>query len=124
MQFLSRKICIIDDEPLLCEILKEYLNMNFEVDIYQDSKSAPLAKNFYDYDLYLCDVIMPDTDGVELLKMVTSRNDKAFFVFMTGSIDLDKSFMQLVDNQRVHILNKPFDSLEQVRDLISNLLQR
>lgn len=119
---IAKKVCIIDDEPLLCDILKDYLSASFEVDVYSDPLAFFEVVESTNYDLYLCDVKMPYYDGVEILNLVSEKHKNKQFVFMSGSISLGKEFMNLIDNENVYFLSKPFDSLEEVDGLLQNLL--
>lgn len=119
-----KKVCIIDDEPLLCDILCDYLSTTFNVDSFSDSSAFCNEVKQTDYDLYLCDVKMPNTDGVDVLNFINKKHKNKCFIFMSGSISLGKDFMDLIDNENVYFLSKPFVSLDQVSGLIQSLLLR
>lgn len=120
----KKKVAIIDDEPLLCEILKDYLSPSYQVDTFSDPCAFCVDPDINNYDLYLCDVKMPKTNGVDVLNTISTLNFDKHFVFMSGIIDLEDDVLGLVDNDRVYLINKPFDSLEQVDHLIQSLLLR
>lgn len=70
------KILIIDDDPKLGNLLKDYLgSFHHEVDYLTDATKCidQLVKKAY--DLAILDIMMPDIDGFELCKEIRKTND-------------------------------------------------
>lgn len=66
----SNKILVVDDEEILCEVLKLNLeNEGYEVDT-ADSAEQALLMNLSQYDLVLLDVMMGEISGIKLAKMM------------------------------------------------------
>ncbi len=65
------RIFVVDDEPDMVELLATILRSDgFEVETETDGRSA-LARVLADPpDLFLLDLMMPDLDGMELLKLL------------------------------------------------------
>jgi len=72
---MKRKILIVDDEEVIRKILKIHLDkLGYEVREAVDGEQAieELAKG--DYDLLICDVLMPKKDGWEVIKEAKSNS--------------------------------------------------
>lgn len=64
------KILVVDDEEILCEVLKLNLeNEGYEVDTAESAEQA-LSMNLPRYDLILLDVMMGEISGIKLAKMM------------------------------------------------------
>lgn len=70
------KILVIDDEPAIRRILREILeHEQYQVDDAESAVEAlPLAKE-NEYDAILCDIKMPQMDGIEFLEEVKQFSD-------------------------------------------------
>ncbi len=67
----GKRILVVDDEPDMVDLLATILKSDgFQVDTDTDGRSA-LARLLADPpDLVLLDLMMPDLDGMELLKLL------------------------------------------------------
>jgi len=120
------KILIVEDDPNIRESLQEI----FELAGYQ-TKTSCNGREGYDSiieefpDLVVCDVDMPELDGLELLGAINQRfKDKVVppFVFLTAKVepqDVRKGMSLGADD---YIL-KPFDHL-QVLDIVRMRLDK
>jgi Response regulators consisting of a CheY-like receiver domain and a winged-helix DNA-binding domain len=71
------KILIVDDEEILCEVLKLNLeNEGYEVDTAESAEQA-LLMNLPQYDLLLLDVMMGEISGIKLAKMMKKDHTTA-----------------------------------------------
>ncbi len=77
---------IVDDEPALLEISKQYLENNAGISADTASSAADalqlIEKN--DYEIIVCDYQMPSMDGIELLKRIRSARSDIPFILFTG----------------------------------------
>ncbi|MDD2799219.1 MAG: response regulator [Bacteroidales bacterium] len=83
----SNKILVIEDEPILREEISEMLSFEgFDVYSAENGRVGLQTALIHRPDLILCDIMMPEMDGVELLK--TIRENEAIrltpFIFMTA----------------------------------------
>ena len=72
---MKRKILIVDDEEVIRKILKIHLDkLGYDVREAVDGEEAieELAKG--DFDLLICDVLMPKKDGWEVVKQAKSNS--------------------------------------------------
>ena len=69
----KKKILIIEDEVALLYALQSKLTIEgFEVEAYSTGKEGLKAIKESKFDLLILDIILPDTDGFEILKTVKS----------------------------------------------------
>jgi YesN/AraC family two-component response regulator len=86
-------VLLIDDEPEILEILKEFLEFkNHTVTTAPNGKQAldlVLADN--DFDIAFSDIIMPKMDGLTFLEKVRSNNLSLPVILISGQADLESS---------------------------------
>ncbi len=112
------RILVIDDEPLVCEGIRRALR-NHDVTISSSGRDATDLCMSGEFDLVLCDVMMPEVSGMDVFSRVRrERPDIAQrFVFMTGGAftPTARAFLESVDNEQII---KPF-SLRDLRSLVA-----
>jgi CheY-like chemotaxis protein len=105
-----RRILVIDDEPLLGELVKSVLD-GFEVETDTTATAALVRlREGVAFDRILCDVMMPDVTGMDFYEQV-SEDVRSKIVFVTGGTFTERAraFLARVPNRR---LLKPFDVSE------------
>jgi two-component system, sensor histidine kinase and response regulator len=111
------KILVIEDQPDIRMTLLEILEAeNFETRSAENgAQGIQLAKHNH-FDLILCDVMMPDVDGHEVLQTLRQKPETATvpFVFLTAKATMDE-VRQGMNLGADDYLTKPFtrDSLMQ-----------
>jgi PAS domain S-box-containing protein len=118
------RLLIVEDEPVVARLLERVLSRDHDVDLAADGVDAlNLLSLNHDYDIVLCDVMMPRMNGMELFEQVTRENAElaARFVFMTGGATRPdvQGFLDSVPNEKLY---KPF-SVPAVKSLIGHLAQ-
>lgn len=118
------RVLVVDDEPPLGRALTAALLGEHDV-VCATSGEAALERLASDdrFDVILCDLMMPDLDGMELWKRVrAARPDLADrFVFITGGA-FSPEATAFLDEGRPH-LEKPFD-MPKLRALLRKRAQR
>jgi two-component system NtrC family response regulator len=80
-----KKILIIDDEEKLRTLMARIISLEgFEVMQAGDCKSGLKKLAQYDIDLVLCDVKLPDGNGVEMAGVIRSRYPAAEVILLTA----------------------------------------
>src|SRR5690554_2730622 len=66
---MSAHILVIDDEPDICETVRDILvDEGYEVSVAETAEDARRARRARRPDLVLMDVWLPDSDGISLLR--------------------------------------------------------
>ena len=65
----SCRVLLADDDPLLRAIAGEYLrDVGFSVTLAEDGEQALEEVSAWRFDLIITDMVMPNLDGIELIK--------------------------------------------------------
>ena len=116
------RILIIDDEPLLGQTLRFAFQDKHDVEVASSGREAldRLATDA-DFDLVLCDLMMPDVSGEHVYRAVTERTPSLVqrFVFMTGGAFTERA-QEFLAHFAGRQLEKPFN-IDEVESLLSEL---
>jgi len=111
------KICIVDDEQIVCERLQPVLENNgFLVESFTDSKEAMERLSEGEFDILITDLKMAQVDGIELLKFARQRLPEIRVVVITGFATVETA-RQAMKGGAVDFIAKPF-RLSHLRDLM------
>lgn len=106
------KILLLEDDPLLGESLKEYLELDgLSVDWAEDGNEVLDWTFEKRYDLYIFDINVPEINGLELLKELRESGDETPAIYISALSDID-SISAGFDAGAVDYLKKPFDPEE------------
>ena len=70
---MASTILIVDDEPMLTDLLSEHLKQNGYLTYTANNSAQALEQLRHKPDLILLDINMPGTDGLELCKQIRSH---------------------------------------------------
>lgn len=111
----SRDILIIDDEEVILDAIKKIaLFEGYSSDICLNVSEAESYLQQKKYSLIICDIMMPDKDGFEFLKIVQQKRISTPVVITTGFSTLENAVKSLYDGA-VGFIPKPFT----VEELVS-----
>ncbi len=107
-------ILLLEDDKILCESLKEYLELEgYHVDTVHRGTDV-FEKTFsHNYDLYILDVNVPETDGFDVLASLKESGDETPAIYITALTDINsiaKGFRIGAEDY----IKKPFDPEELV----------
>ncbi len=90
-------VLLVDDDSELLESAKEILNLrcNYDVDLASSADVASEKMIQKEYDVIVCDILMPVMDGFEFLKALRESGNKVPFIVFTVTEDKEtalKSF--------------------------------
>ena len=112
----AKRIFIIDDESDLTDLLRYQLKREgFKVEAKNDPFAALSAARDFGPDLIVLDVMMPDLDGYQLLRMFRSDNllGEVPVVMLTARAGVEDRIKGL-ESGADDYLGKPFDAKELV----------
>jgi len=105
-------ILIIDDDPLIRKTLSSHLSKKgFEVFLEEDGEKGIAKYEESLPDLIMLDIRLPDTPGIEVLRKIKEKNDKACVIVMTAYDDM-KTTVEAVKLGAFEYLVKPLDYVE------------
>jgi DNA-binding NtrC family response regulator len=118
---MSSTILVVDDEALprknIARVLEEEEYHVYEA---ENGDEAIKAINDLDFDLVLCDLKIPGTDGLGVLRHVRSVSPQTMFILITGYASLDSAIEAFRGGVHDYIL-KPVvieDVLQKVKRLM------
>ncbi len=84
----AARVLIVDDEPQIVAILSDYvrgLDSGYEVATADNGPDAIAALDTYRPHVVLLDVMMPDMDGVSVLKHIKHKDERIRVIMVTGA---------------------------------------
>jgi signal transduction histidine kinase len=115
---------VIDDERDILEMVEQALmKVHCRATLLHGSANIEAALAKGPFDLVICDLKMPDKNGLEVFRLIRAQQPQlaAHFILMTGNFaDADRHAKELAN---VLILAKPF-TLAQLREAVELLLAR
>jgi len=106
------KILLLEDDPLLGESLKEYLELDdLEIDWAQDGEEVLDLTFEGRYDLYVLDINVPEINGLDLLRELREAGDQTPAIYISALSDIE-SITEGFEAGAVDYLKKPFDPEE------------
>jgi len=107
------KILLMEDDPVLGEILTDYLEAYYTIERVFDSEEAMDRLEVTSYDLLIFDINVPGQSGIELLKDLRTYNDTTPAIIITAYADT-KHLKESFDAGAHDYIRKPFE-LEELR---------
>jgi PAS domain S-box-containing protein len=115
------RVLVVDDEQPIANTLRELLAPEHEVVAATNAREALTALAQTEFDVILCDLMMPGMSGMELYDRLRRERPglERRIVFMTGGAFTDRTaeFLSSIDNRRVE---KPF-SLGLVEQIVRQM---
>ncbi len=81
------RILLMEDDPVLADIVTEHLQARYEVDHAFDANDANTCMQTHRYDLYIFDINVPGQNGLSLLRERRSFHDMTPTIIVTAYED-------------------------------------
>lgn len=107
---MSKRVLIVDDEEVIRKFLKIHLaKLGYEVKEAADGEQAIEQLGIDDFDLLICDILMPKKDGWEVMKEVKSNpKTKNLPVIILTAKNEDSDMFKGYDLGVNYYMTKPF----------------
>lgn len=103
------KILVIDDERAIRNTLKEILEFeHHEVDVAEDGPTGLAQFATGGYDIVLCDIKMPQQDGIEVLGQLCQQAPDVPVVMISGHGNIDTA-VEAIKKGAFDFIEKPLD---------------
>jgi two-component system response regulator PilR (NtrC family) len=120
---VSRHLLVVDDE----RNIRELLRIVFEVEGYTVTEASTYAEatgrlEQGGFDLVICDIFLPDGNGLDLVRSFHARDPDTHFVVITAHSTPARALSALRDGA-VEYVSKPFD-VEELKIIVEKQLKR
>ncbi len=120
---VGRRLLVVDDEASMVEFLALlFRDDGYKVDTAGSVEEARKALAGQGFDLVLCDILMPDGSGLDLLKEIKSSDPNAAVVMMTAYTST-RSAIEAMKLGAYDYISKPFD-VDELRLVAQKALER
>lgn len=113
----STNILVIDDEQVIIDAVVKICKLeDYSLDSALSIAEAleKISRNIY--EIILCDIMMPDGDGFQILEEIQTRYNNTLVIMMTGYSTVENAVNSLY-NGAVDFISKPFT----VDELLSSI---
>jgi DNA-binding NtrC family response regulator len=120
----SYSILVADDEPDLRELVKITLEAaGHRVVTVADGRKASAALQQQKFDLVITDVLMPDRDGIELIREIRAKYSGLRVIVMTAGGQISRGdYLMVARHLGAHLsLPKPF-SARQMAEAVTEVM--
>lgn len=102
-------VLVVDDEPLMCELILELVGDAYDIATFTDPGAALASMLEGSFDVIFCDLMMPGVSGNDLYeRVVTQRPELANkFVFISGGAFTERA-REFLATTRLPQVSKPF----------------
>ncbi|MEG1311835.1 MAG: sporulation transcription factor Spo0A [Romboutsia sp.] len=123
------KIVLADDNKDFCQVLKEYLSNENDIEILGIAKDGIEALDLVQRtqpDLLVLDVIMPHLDGLGVIEKLNAMNiAKMPKIIVLSAVGQDKITQSAINLGADYYIVKPFDFvifINRIRELVTNVV--
>ncbi|MBI3098475.1 MAG: sigma-54-dependent Fis family transcriptional regulator, partial [Planctomycetes bacterium] len=117
------QVLIVDDEPKMGKVLSAMLaGEAYAVETATRGLAALERLRQKPFDVVLCDLRMPDVDGLTVLKQAKALRPELDFVMMTAFATVGTAVQAMKDGAYDYLI-KPFD-MEELRLLLRKIVER
>ena len=118
--FRNLKFLVVDDDPLLREVLKEILEFQ-KGEVVESSNGNEAFKLLQQntFDCVISDIRMPRGDGISLAKQMLSLTQRPKLFIYSGFNDLSQK--QIEELKIDFVFEKPFDEPKIIEEIAKHL---
>lgn len=119
---MTMKILIIDDDEFLLDIYStKFKEGGFDVEVAKSGKEAVLKATEFNPDIVLIDMVMPNMDGFETIKLLKEKIGDSAKIIATSNLDqkenIDKALSLGASDYIIKAEFTPSQVLEQVKKI-------
>lgn len=114
---MAKKVLVIDDEKSITTIIEKIAsNLGYQVQTLNDPALAAVEIEAFQPDILLLDMIMPDLDGIDIMRALLTAGTRTRIILMTGFghgyMRLGQAVAEFHQHPSVATLAKPFRRID------------
>ena len=119
------RIIVVDDEPLVTTSLSSFLSLELEIEptVFNQAPRAADYLREHEADLIISDFLMPEMDGIQLLKLAHQSQPDMPRILLTGYADKENAIRAINEVRVFQYLEKPWEN-QQLKNVILNALEK
>lgn len=125
MKNQKKKILVVEDDEIISDNLKNLLELqNYDVKVAENGKEGIDKAYIFKPDLVICDIMMPDITGFEVIDILSRENEfkQIPFLFLTALTDTT-NYRKGMNLGADDYIFKPYDT-ENLLLVVKNRLQK
>jgi DNA-binding NtrC family response regulator len=116
------EILIVDDEPIICERLKAFIEKEgHQVETFVDPGKALERLGAKDFDILISDIRMGEMDGIQVMERAMEKLNRIKVVMITGYATMELA-REAMAKGAFDFIAKPFKSKE-IRSTIAKAVE-
>jgi putative nucleotidyltransferase with HDIG domain len=116
------RLLVVDDEPNICELLRELLSQDdYEIETCLNAQDALERFSRQPFDMVVSDLKMPGMNGIDLIQAIKALRPETATVLITGHATLQTALEALRHGADDYV-QKPF-SIDEVRKTVGRGLE-
>lgn len=117
-------ILLIDDEPDILDMLTKHMTLaGLTCDTARSAEEALKAHAHRMYPVVLTDIMMPNMDGIELIRRIKALHPTCIIYVMTGNSTLPR-MVECIEVGATDYFTKPFESVSDIVEILRDALAR
>lgn len=102
------KVLIVDDQPEITQNLENLLTrQGLEVKIAHNFVEGKFMVEHYQFEMAILDLFLPDGNGIDLYKLLKSKNTDIYTILITGNATIENAITALNEGLNAYLI-KPF----------------
>jgi DNA-binding NtrC family response regulator len=114
------KAVVFDDEKTILNVIRKILKKEgIETKVYEKGENAVEIIRTFKPDIVFLDIVLKDSNGLEILKEISTFEDKPFIVMISGYNDY-KYLIEAMKLGAYDYIPKPFD-IDKIRKIVNDI---
>jgi len=118
----NAKILIVDDEQDTLDIFRRHLEDEYDIDTAHSAEEAIEKLENNTYHIAMTDMVMPGTDGIELLTQIKKRLPHIAVVVISGKATIGMA-VEAMKIGAEEFIEKPVEDLDLLKIIIKKILK-
>jgi DNA-binding NtrC family response regulator len=119
---MSARILVVDDEPIVVRSCQRILEGDYHVDAAADGHEALRRVEDGPYDVMILDIMMPNMDGMEVLRRVKEAHPDLEVIMVTGLSEIGTA-VEAMKLGAFDYVSKPFEP-EELKLVVQRAMER